>query len=50
MRVLDAEAAIREIPDGATVIFGGSGAGHAVPQRLIDALATCSRRRATRAT
>lgn len=39
MRVLDAEAAIREIPDGATVIFGGSGAGHAVPQRLIDALA-----------
>jgi propionate CoA-transferase len=39
MRVLDADAAIREIPDGATVIFGGSGAGHAVPQKLIDALA-----------
>jgi propionate CoA-transferase len=39
MRVLDAHDAIREIPDGATVIFGGSGAGHAVPQRLIDALA-----------
>jgi len=39
VRVLEAEQAIREIPDGATVIFGGSGAGHAVPQRLIDALA-----------
>ncbi len=39
MRVLDARDAIREIPDGATVIFGGSGAGHAVPQRLVDALA-----------
>lgn len=39
MRALEAEAAIREIPDGATVIFGGSGAGHAVPQRLIDTLA-----------
>ena len=39
MRVLEAAAAIGEIPDGATVIFGGSGAGHAVPQRLIDTLA-----------
>jgi len=39
VRVLDAEQAIREIPDGATVIFGGSGAGHAVPQKLIDTLA-----------
>jgi len=34
-----AEDAARLIPDGATVIFGGSGAGHAVPQRFIDALA-----------
>ncbi len=39
MRQVDAEEAVRLIPDGATVIFGGSGAGHAVPQRFIDALA-----------
>jgi propionate CoA-transferase len=39
MRVVDADAAVALIPDGATVIFAGSGAGHAVPQRFIDALA-----------
>lgn len=39
MRLITAEEAARQIPDGATVIFGGSGAGHAVPQRFIDALA-----------
>ncbi len=39
MRLVTAAAAARLIPDGATVIFGGSGAGHAVPQRFIDALA-----------
>ena len=39
MKLVTAEEAARLIPDGATVIFGGSGAGHAVPQRFIDALA-----------
>ena len=40
MRLVAAEEAVRLIPSGATVIFGGSGAGHAVPQRFIDALAS----------
>jgi propionate CoA-transferase len=39
VNLVAAEDAARLIPDGATVIFGGSGAGHAVPQRFIDALA-----------
>ena len=39
MKLVSAEDAARLIPDGATVIFGGSGAGHSVPQRFIDALA-----------
>jgi propionate CoA-transferase len=39
MQVLDVNDAVRRIADGATVIVGGSGAGHAVPQRFIDALA-----------
>ena len=39
MRLVSAEEAARLVPDGATVIIGGSGAGHAVPQRFIDALA-----------
>jgi propionate CoA-transferase len=38
-RVVEVQDAVRLIPDGATVIVGGSGAGHAVPQRFIDALA-----------
>ena len=38
-RVVTAEEAVRLVPDGATVIVGGSGAGHAVPQRFIDTLA-----------
>ncbi len=40
LKLVTAEQAAQLIPDGATVIFGGSGAGHAVPQRFIDALAT----------
>ncbi len=39
MKLVDVEEAVRLIPDGATVMIGGSGAGHAVPQRFIDALA-----------
>jgi propionate CoA-transferase len=39
LKQVEAEEAVRLIPDGATVIFGGSGAGHAVPQRFIDVLA-----------
>ena len=38
-QVVEVAEAVRLIPDGATVIVGGSGAGHAVPQRFIDALA-----------
>lgn len=39
MRVVDASEAVRAIPDGATVLVGGSGGGHAVPQAMITALA-----------
>ena len=39
MRLVDVETAIRQIVDGDTVIIGGSGAGHAVPQLFIDTLA-----------
>ncbi|HUG85495.1 MAG TPA: CoA-transferase [Euzebya sp.] len=39
MKVLDAAEAVRAIPDGATVLVGGSGAGHAVPQLMISTLA-----------
>jgi propionate CoA-transferase len=39
LKLVTAEEAARLIPNGATVIVGGSGAGHAVPQRFIDALA-----------
>jgi propionate CoA-transferase len=39
MQLVTAEEAVGVVPDGATVIVGGSGAGHAVPQGFIDALA-----------
>jgi len=39
MRLVAAADAVRRIPDGATVIVGGSGAGHALPQMFIDTLA-----------
>ncbi|HVR31323.1 MAG TPA: malonate decarboxylase subunit alpha [Acidimicrobiia bacterium] len=39
MKVVDAAQAAGLIADGDTVIVGGSGAGHAVPQGFIDALA-----------
>jgi propionate CoA-transferase len=39
MRLVTAEDAVRATPDGATVIIGGSGAGHSLPQRFIDTLA-----------
>ncbi|MGH8950971.1 MAG: acyl CoA:acetate/3-ketoacid CoA transferase [Acidimicrobiia bacterium] len=39
MRLVTVAEAIRAVPDGATVIIGGSGAGHALPQLFIDALA-----------
>jgi propionate CoA-transferase len=39
MRLIDATGAAGLIEDGQTVIIGGSGAGHAVPQLFIDALA-----------
>jgi propionate CoA-transferase len=39
VKVVEVDEAVRLVPDGATVIIGGSGAGHAVPQRFIEALA-----------
>lgn len=39
MKLVDAAQAAGLIADGDTVIVGGSGAGHAVPQGFIDALA-----------
>lgn len=43
MKLIEPSGAPRLIRDGATVIVGGSGAGHAVPQRFIDELAACYR-------
>ncbi|HKX75226.1 MAG TPA: CoA-transferase [Acidimicrobiia bacterium] len=37
--LLQPEEAVGLVNDGATVLFGGSGAGHAVPQLFIDTLA-----------
>lgn len=39
MKLVDIEAAVRQVEDGDTVMIGGSGAGHAVPQLFIDRLA-----------
>lgn len=39
MKLLPPAEAVRAVPDGATVIIGGSGAGHALPQLFIDTLA-----------
>lgn len=39
MRLVGAREAVQEVPDGATVIIGGSGAGHSLPQLFIDTLA-----------
>lgn len=39
MRLVAPAEAVRAVPDGATLIFGGSGAGHALPQLFIDTLA-----------
>jgi propionate CoA-transferase len=38
--VIDVGEAVRLVPDGSTLLIGGSGAGHALPQRFIDELAT----------
>src|SRR3990172_5438976 len=39
MQLVDVTGAVRLVEDGATLVIGGSGAGHAVPQRFIDELA-----------
>jgi propionate CoA-transferase len=39
MKLVSPSEAVRAVPDGATVIIGGSGAGHALPQLFIDTLA-----------
>ena len=38
-KVVEVREAVGLVRDGATVIIGGSGAGHALPQRFIDELA-----------
>ena len=38
--IVSVRDAVGLVRDGATVVIGGSGAGHAVPQRFIDELAT----------
>ncbi|MBS0447213.1 MAG: 3-oxoacid CoA-transferase [Proteobacteria bacterium] len=38
MRVVSAEAAVRVVHSGDTIVIGGSGGGHAVPEALIAAL------------
>lgn len=43
MKLVSADDAARLVPDGATVVIGGSGAGHSVPQRFIDSLAAVYR-------
>ncbi len=38
-KVIDVREAVGLVRDGATIVIGGSGAGHALPQRFIDELA-----------
>ena len=38
--IVDVREAVGLVRDGSTVVIGGSGAGHALPQRFIDELAT----------
>jgi len=38
-KVIDVHEAVGLVHDGATIVIGGSGAGHALPQRFIDELA-----------
>ena len=50
-KILDVREAVGCVRDGSTVVIGGSGAGHALPQRFIDELAAVyAPRPATRAT
>src|SRR5690606_26878722 len=39
VRLVTPEEAVRAVPSGATVLVGGSGGGHAIPQKFIDTLA-----------
>lgn len=43
MRLIEPAAAVALVRDGATLLVGGSGGGHAVPQRFIDELAATYR-------
>ena len=38
-KVIEVRDAVGLVRDGATIVIGGSGAGHALPQRFIDELA-----------
>ena len=38
-KVIGVRDAVGKVRDGATIVIGGSGAGHALPQRFIDELA-----------
>ena len=39
-KVIEVREAVGLVRDGSTVLIGGSGAGHALPQRFIDELAS----------
>ncbi|HEX7345967.1 MAG TPA: CoA-transferase, partial [Candidatus Limnocylindrales bacterium] len=39
-KIISVRDAVGKVRDGATIVIGGSGAGHALPQRFIDELAT----------
>lgn len=43
MRLVSPQEAVYAVPSGSTVLVGGSGAGHAVPQLFIDTLAAVYR-------
>jgi propionate CoA-transferase len=42
-KVIGVRDAVGKVSDGATIVIGGSGAGHALPQRFIDELAAVYR-------
>ena len=48
-KVIDVREAVGLVRDGSTLLIGGSGAGHAVPQRFIDELAAVFARGGTAA-
>ena len=48
--IITAEEAVQMVQSGDTLVIGGSGAGHAIPEKLIEALGNDSDQRFSRAT